>query len=161
MEKKSVFKLAGVLGAAALTLSLAACSGGQSVAEACQVANSTVNDATGDLQSIMSEVTSGGGDIASAFEPISAALDEAKSKVTNEEVSTALADVTDQFNAMSDTLSGFEIPDTSNIDPSDPDQMAALEKFQEESAEISSKLQEQSSSLTEAGQKLQEVCNAG
>ncbi|WP_053353513.1 MULTISPECIES: hypothetical protein [Leucobacter] len=160
MEKKSVFKLAGVLGAAALTLSLAACSGGQSVAEACQVANSTVNDATGDLQSIMSDVTSGG-DLSTAFEPISAALDEAKSKVTNEEVSTALADVTAQFNAMSDTLSGFEIPDTSNIDPTDPEQMAELEKFQEESAEISTKLQEQSTALTESGKKLQEVCSAG
>ncbi|MEV8337215.1 hypothetical protein [Leucobacter sp. NPDC077196] len=160
-ETKSLFKVAGIFGAAALTLSLASCSGGQSVADACNIANSTVNEATGDLQSVLSDATSGEGDLSAAFDPITEALEDAQSEVTNEEVSTALASFTDELSAMSGTLEGYEIPDASSIDPADPEAMDKLDQMQAEAEEMTTKLQEQSTSLTEAGQNLQDICTAG
>lgn len=160
-DKKSLFKIAGIFGAAALTLSLASCSGGQSVADACNIANSTVNEATGDLQSVLSDAMSGEGDLSAAFDPITEALEEAQSEVTNEEVSTALANFTDELSAMSSTLEGYEIPDASSIDPSDPEAMDKLDQMQAEAEEMTTKLQEQSTALTEAGQNLQDICTAG
>lgn len=160
-ETKSLFKIAGIFGAAALTLSLASCSGGQSVADACNIANSTVNEATGDLQSVLSDAMSGEGDLSAAFDPITEALEDAQSEVTNEEVSTALANFTDELSATSGTLEGYEIPDPSSIDPADPEAMDKLDQMQAEAEEMTTKLQEQSTSLTEAGQNLQDICTAG
>ena len=160
-DKKSLFKVAGIFGAAALTFSLASCSGGQSVADACSIANSTVNEATGDLQSVLSDAMSGEGDLSAAFDPITEALEEAQSEVTNEEVSTALTNFTEELSAMSGTLEGYEIPDASSIDPADPEAMDKLEQMQSEAEEMTSKLEEHSTALTEAGQTLQDLCSAG
>ncbi|MEJ6488537.1 hypothetical protein PQI23_02230 [Leucobacter sp. USCH14] len=104
---------------------------------------------------------SGEGDLSAAFDPITEALEEAQAEVTNEEVSTALTNFTDELSAMSGTLEGYEIPDTSSIDPADPEAMDKLEQMQSEAEEMTTKLQEHSTSLTEAGQKLQDLCSAG
>ncbi|RGE24360.1 hypothetical protein [Leucobacter sp. wl10] len=157
----TVRRTGAILAAAGLVFGLASCSGGQSVAEACKVANSTVNDATSKMQGLMSDAMSGKGDMSTMFDPINAALKEAQGKVTNEEVSTALKKVSDEFSALSATMKDFKMPDMSSIDPTDPEAMAKLDEMQTQAQELSTKVQGQADSLTKAGQNLQKTCNAG
>lgn len=157
---KKFARTGALVAAAGLALSMSACSGGQSVAEACKVANETVNEVNQDTQQIMQDALSGG-DMTELFAPVEKALDDAQSKITNEEVATKLGKVQDEFSAMSSKLEGVEMPDMSNIDPTDPDAMADLESQQAELEQLSTDMQESSEALMAAGQDLQETCNAG
>ena len=158
---KSTRRIGAVVAALALASSLAACSGGQSVADACKIADSTVSEANSEMQSLMSDAMAGDGDLATMFEPVNKALEEAQAKVTNPDVSKALTSVADEFKGMSTELGDYKIPDMSSIDPSDPDAMAELEALQAESEELSASLEKRSQALMEAGTNLQEVCAAG
>lgn len=150
-----------VVAAAGLALALASCSGGQSVADACKIADSTVSEANTEMQGIVSDALAGEGDISTLFEPINKALADAQSKVSNAEVSDALKTVSEEFTALGTELGDYQIPDVSDIDMSASDAMEQLEEAQAQAEELSAALQERSQSLMDAGQKLQEVCNAG
>lgn len=158
---KSTRRIGAVVAALALASSLAACSGGQSVADACKIADTTVSEANTEMQTLMSDAMSGEGDLATMFEPINKALDEAQSKVTNPDVSKALSSVADEFKGMSDELGDYKLPDMSSIDATDPDAMAELEALQADSEELAASLEKRAAALTEAGTNLQEVCAAG
>lgn len=98
------------VGAAVLTLGLAGCSAGQSVADACKL----VTDGTAEVQTTANELMTGAtsGDTAAIEEgiaTISAKLDEIGGTITNDEVkpvfddfSTAYAGLTDQITAISE-----------------------------------------------------------
>lgn len=163
MAQKTLLKIAGALGAATLTLTLASCAGGQSVADACKIANAEISKASSsmqsDLSSAMQGMTSGETpDFNALFEPILEGLDSAEKKVTNEKVKEPLSTFTTQYRDFAKSLEGFEVPDMSNIDPTDTD---ALTKASEDMQALSTQISDDSSKLMESGQKLQEVCNAG
>lgn len=162
----NIRRIGALLAVGALATTLAACSGGQSVADACKIANDTMTKVSSDTQTatqqFMQDMTSGGEpDFNGLFGPINEALESAQSEITNEEVSEALDQVATEFNGLSSTLEGFEMPDMSSIDPSDPAAMAELEKMQTEAQELSTDITDQAQKLTEASTKLQEVCSAG
>ncbi|MBL3686453.1 hypothetical protein D3248_05735 [Leucobacter zeae] len=163
MAQKTLLKIAGALGAATLALTLASCSGGQSVADACKIANTEISKASSSMQSDLSAamqgMTSGETpDFNALFDPILEGLDSAEKKVTNEEVKKPLSTFTSQYRDFAKSLEGFEMPDMSSIDPTDS---AAVAEATEGMQELSTKITEDSSKLMESGQKLQEVCNAG
>lgn len=94
----NIRRIGALLAAGALATTLAACSGGQSVADACKIANDTMTEVSSDTeaatQQFMQDMTAGGEvDINALFEPIGKALESAQSEITNEEVSKALEEV--------------------------------------------------------------------
>lgn len=157
---KTTTRIAGVLGAATLALSLAACSGGQSVAEACKIAEDTVTEAQGQMEGIMTDVMAGEGDMGDMFKTLDDALSSAEKKVSNTEVSDALKAVSDDFVKVGDVLGDFKMPSTDDLDYSDPEAMEKLTEMQGELEAISGKMEEASTSLTDSSKKLEELCVA-
>jgi hypothetical protein len=132
--------------AAALALlpGLAACSGGQSVEEACGVLQSRVSEVTTSLQEAMTVATSG--DEAAVNEQLGSlkeqlsAIDE---EITNDEVSQAYG----TFAAAYDDMM-TQVQSMSDIDMEDMDALT----------EASTQLQDSATELTEAGQGIDSVC---
>ena len=124
-----------VIGAAALVpAALAGCSaGGQSVADACQVAGETVTEAMGDI----STATTDPAEAASVLDDAMSAMQEAGDKLENEEVKGAFTDFNDAF-------AGFqEIMASASDDPTSIDTEA---------------LTEVSTEVQDSATKLQELC---
>ncbi|GGD29510.1 hypothetical protein GCM10010915_07110 [Microbacterium faecale] len=124
-----------LVGAAALVpAALVGCSaGGQSVADACQVAGDTVTEAMGDLSSVATDPEAA----TDMFADTLAAMKEAGDKIENEEVKAAFDDFNGSFEEFQ-TVMADATEDPTNIDT---DAMT----------EISSDLQASST-------KLQELC---
>lgn len=157
---KSIRRAGTVVAALALAIPLAACSGGQSVAEACDIANVAVNEANAETQSLLQGLGQGEGDLSSMFDPVNAALEKAQSQVKNDEVSDALKRVADEFSALSVDLQDFKMPDMSELDMTDPEALSKLQEMQSQTEAFTSKLQSRSDSLMEAGNAWQELCPA-
>lgn len=155
---KTTTRIAGVLGAASLALSLAACSGGQSVAEACQIAEDTVTEAQGQMEGIMTDVMAGEGDMKELFASVNDALKAAEKKVTNDEVADALGAVSTDFMKIGDVLGDFKMPSVDDLDYTDPEAMEQITEMQADLEAISGELDEASSSLTESSKKLEDLC---
>lgn len=163
---KKITRTGALVAAAGLALTMTACAGGQSVAEACKIADDAMQEATSETQAnaseLMQSMTEGGEvDFAATFEPVTAGLEKAQKEVTNEEVSAALDKFATEYKSFVGLLEGFEIPDMSNIDYSDPDAMAEVETFQAEAQKLSTDMQDQATAMTDAGKEMQKVCNAG
>lgn len=157
---KNSTKIAGVLGAAALAFTLTACSGGQSVAEACKIAEDTVSQANTEMETLMADAMGGDSNMSELFAPIQQAFSDAEKNVSNADVSKALKDVNSEFSSMIDVLGDFKIPDMSNIDYSDPEAMAEIEDMQAELEAASAELEESAANMQAAGKRLEELCNA-
>ncbi|QIM17017.1 hypothetical protein G7067_12345 [Leucobacter insecticola] len=157
---KSIRRTSAVVAAIALALPLAACSGGQSVEAACNVANATVNEAQSDAQKAMSELGAGDTDLSKLFDPINAAFDKATSKVTNVEVSDALGKVAGEFKAFSDELADYKFPDMSDIDYSDPASLSKLEDMQKEAEALAENLQGRQESMQKSLDEWNKLCPA-
>lgn len=157
---KTITRVAGVLGVVTLTLSLAACSGGQSVAEACQIAQDSVAETGDQVNSLMAEALSGSGSMKDLISPLNDALESAEKKITNPEVSAALESMNSEFVRLGDLLEGIQIPDMQNLDPSNPTATPEQLKAQEDLDAISGDLEERSSALEKADTKLQALCGA-
>ncbi|MBS1698425.1 MAG: hypothetical protein JST25_08515 [Actinobacteria bacterium] len=166
MNKATLTRIGGVAAAIALTATMTACSGGQSVADACKIANTEMTAATSsissDVNSAMQKATQGEKvDFAEIFAPVQKGLEEAGKKVTNETVKAPLTAFATEFNGFVKVFDGFEMPDLKNIDATDPAVMDKIEQAQKKAQEISTKAQDASTKLTEQGKKLQEICNKG
>ncbi|MHA3685204.1 hypothetical protein ACXR2T_14220 [Leucobacter sp. HY1910] len=155
---KTTTKFAGVLCAAALAFTLSACSGGQSVAEACKIAEETVSEAQSDMQSAMTEAMTGEGDFGELFSGVNDALVKAEKQVNNAEVSQALKDITADFGEVRDVFKDFKMPDMTDFDYSDPEAMADFEEISAELEAKSGELEAISSKLEKSSAKLQELC---
>lgn len=176
---KSTRRIGAVVAALALASTLAACSGGQSVADACKVTNETMTEVVAqsqsDAQTAMQSAMQGEEvDLKAIFTPVVEALEETESKVTNDKVKPVLSTFVTEYKAFADALgefdmSGFqELSDLSNMDPSAPDAAEKLEELQTKSEELQAQAEElqttmqtQQEGLVEASSKLQEVCAAG
>ncbi len=178
-DTKSLFKIAGIFGAAALTLSLASCSGGQSVADACKIAQDSMTDVVAqsqtDAQSALQSAMSGEEtDFAAIFTPVVDALEDTQGKVTNEDVKGPLDNFVTEYKSFVETFDGIdlsamqEIQEMSQLDMTDPANQAKLEELQtkskelqQQSQELQTKLQDSQSTLMDASSELNDVCSAG
>lgn len=176
---KSTRRIGAAVAALALASTLAACSGGQSVADACKIAEDTMTEVVAtsqtEAQSAMQSAMAGEDvDLKAIFTPVVEALEETEGKVTNGDVKPALNDFVTEYKAFADTLGEFDmsafkdIAELSNVDPTAPDaaeKLAELEtkgkELQAQAEELQTSMQTQQESLTAAGTKLQDVCNAG
>ncbi|MBC9953148.1 hypothetical protein ICM05_00600 [Leucobacter sp. cx-42] len=162
--------------AVGLSLGLVSCAGGQSVAEACKIAEVTLTDASADLatesQSFMTDAVAGKDvDIKAAFDPMLASLKDAQSKITNAEVKAPLDDFVTEFGAVTDLFGEFDfsilagLGDTSNLDMTDAAAVQELQdkaaKAQEQSLALSEKVNDHSTKLQTAADQLAKLCNAG
>lgn len=148
--------------AAGITLSLTACSGagGQSVADACGIANKTMTKVTSDAQEALNSAAEGG-DLSGVFSPVQDALASAKKQITNPEVSKALESYDSEFSNLAEKVKGYELPNLAELDPADPETMAQLDEIQAEASKLGEELTAGSEKLTEAGKQLAAVCAAG
>ena len=132
-------KTAAALAALTLSFGLAACGGGQSVDEACKVAESEVKDAMGDMSSI--DVT----DKDKATDTISSmteALKKTQDKLENDEVKKAVGDLAKEFDQLESVFADLESAG------SDPEKLNA----------VSEKMSSISDNVQKRGEKLDELC---
>lgn len=130
---------AAVLAALALTLPLAAC-GGQSVEDACTVAEKEVKSAMGDLDSLSATDPAAA---SKSIEKIGDALDRTEDKVDNDQVKTAVENLSDAFDQMEDAFEDLQEAGT------DATKLKA----------VSTKVQDASTQVQKAGEKLDALCN--
>ena len=153
MLKKHTVRFTGLIATAGLALSLAACGGGQSVADACKIVETEMESVSAEMQTALTESMSGGdADIAGAFDPIVGGLDKVLKDVSNAEVKEATEGmrnvVADFAKSMGDMGVDFSDPEAL----ADPATMEKLEEF-------SAKMETQSADLEAAGEKLDKLCN--
>lgn len=128
-------RLFAAIGAIALVpAALTACSGGQSVSEACKVAQESITDASSGMTEAMSDPAAA----EQAFADLTTAITEAGDDITNEEVKGAY----DEFAAsFQDTQAVLE---EMTADPANADMDAITEA---------------TNGMTESAQKISEVCS--
>ena len=139
---KQTYRLAGTAGAVVAVLALSACSdgasGGQSVDEACTVAEEVMTTALDEmgtqLESTFTDIAYGiEVDTHGVFAPLNDAISDAVEQVSNTDVKGALVDFKDDFEAFAGAIESADIPDINTENVSDPEliaeQEAALEEF--------------------------------
>ncbi|VXB66798.1 conserved exported hypothetical protein [Microbacterium sp. 8M] len=166
MNKATLTRIGGVAAAIVLTATMTACSGGQSVADACKVANTEMNKATSsissDVNSAMQKATAGEKvDFAGLFAPVLEGLDAADKKITNESVKKPLEAFSAEYKNFVTVFDGFEMPDLKNLDATDPATMDKLTEAQNKMKDVSTKVQDASTKLMDQAKKLQDVCAKG
>ncbi|GAA3855845.1 hypothetical protein [Tessaracoccus defluvii] len=133
--------LAGLSGV--LVLTLGACGSAQSTADACKIAQETVEKASADIPTTLA--SAGTGDYAAmkdAFTTLASSIGDAETKVTNAEVKSALGEFKtgiSEFGALFDGLTDGDIN--------------AL-------AELSGDLETASTKLSTSGENLTKLCSA-
>lgn len=158
---KNTRTLITLTSAAALMVTLSACSGGeQSVAEACGVIEAEV---TAPLEGMATSLDSSLGDMMygievdldAEFAPLLTAMDEAGEKVSNTEVKEALTDFRGGFQQMVDVLQSVELPNLDSTNMTDPEAIAQAE---EASQKLSEALGESSRAFEASTVKIAELC---
>jgi len=136
----NVRKPAAVLAALTLSFGLAACGGGgQSVDEACKVAESEVKDAMGDMSSIDATDTDKATETISSM---SDALKKTQDKLENDEVKKAVGDLAAEFGQLESVFSDLKAAG------SDSTKLTA----------VSEKMSSISENVQEKGKKLDDLC---
>ncbi|KZE90886.1 hypothetical protein [Microbacterium sp. TNHR37B] len=104
--------LVGGLAVAALT----GCSGQQSVADACKIAESTVSEVQTDVASVSADASAGEfSKVSGLFDTLKGKLDEASGKITNEEVKTAVNDLSASVDKFATLFDGLEDGDMEGL----------------------------------------------
>ena len=136
----NVRKTAAALAALSLSFGLAACGGGQSVDEACKVAESEVKDAMGDMTSIDATDTDKATD---TVKSMSDALKKTQDKVENDKVKKAVGDLSTEFSELETVFADLKAAgsDTTKL-------TAVSEKMSKISQDVQAK-----------GEKLDELCD--
>jgi len=128
-------RLFAAIGAIALVpAALTACSGGQSVSDACQVAQEAITDASSGMTEAMSDPAAA----EQAFADLTSEISAASDKITNEEVKGAYDDFAASFQ---DTQTVIE---EMTADPANADMEAVTEA---------------TNGMTESAQKISDVCS--
>ncbi|WP_029150367.1 hypothetical protein [Microbacterium indicum] len=145
MSALSIRRIAGAAAVLALVpAALAACSGGQSVEEACGLIQDEATSVSSELSSAMTSALDGSGEnpLAAANERMQAVGEQ----VTNEEVKAEFDTVLTAFDAATGVFGQL-----ADLDPTDTEAMADLES-------ATGDLQNLGEDLTTAGASLQELC---
>lgn len=165
MNTQKLRRGSGLIAIAGLAVALVGCSGGQSTADACKIANDNMTEVTQEAQAssqaVMEAMASGEDvDFESLFAPTREALAKTQEEVTNEEVAAAVDKFATAYESLTDELSTMEIPDMSSFDPSDPEAMAQAEEIQAQATELQETMTTQAENLTASMTELTEVCGA-
>ncbi|WP_295012993.1 hypothetical protein [uncultured Microbacterium sp.] len=167
MKNITLTRIGGAAAALVVAATMSACSaGGQSVADACKIAQQEISkassSASSDLNSSLQQAAQGDKvDFAALFQPVLDGLSSAEKKVTNEKVKEPLTAFADEYKSFVKVFDGFEMPDLKNLDASDPNAMQKVEEAQTKAQEITTKSQAAMTKLTDESKKLQAVCTAG
>ncbi|GAA2084521.1 hypothetical protein IDH50_06265 [Aeromicrobium tamlense] len=135
----NVRKPAAALAAAVLTLGLSACGGGQSVEDACKVAEKEVKDAMGDLSGIDPTDSDKATDTIASMAD---ALKKTQKDLENKEVKDAIGDLSAEFDKLEGAFADLKAAGQDT------------EKLQEVSQEMSTL----STDIQAKGEKLDELC---
>ncbi|WP_417555265.1 hypothetical protein [Microbacterium sp.] len=142
---RTASKMAVAITTIALAVGLSACSGGQSVADACKVINTEGQKIISDSNSAMGDVASDPSAAAKTLKSISGQMKDLGKKVTN-------ADVKKAWDGLVTSYDGFsELIDTVAGDPS-------ILTDQDKAADFSTKVQDSAKTLTEKGNALDKLC---
>ncbi|MBK0420786.1 hypothetical protein JD292_01645 [Leucobacter sp. CSA2] len=163
---KSVRRIGAVLATFGLAAALVSCSGGQSVADACKITNdqmeSVVTKSQSNVNAELQKATQGeDADIKGAFEPVTKAIKDAQTKVTNEEVKKPLDTFAKEYNSFIDSVEGVDFKqfaDLKNLDPTDPNAMEKAKAVQETAQKLQKDMTDHATKIQDAGNKLTEVC---
>lgn len=162
MKKMKVTSTA--LLAASGMLLLAACSapGGQSVAEACQVAEDTMSEAveqTGnELGEAMNALVYGEEfDASATFAPIVDSINEAAGLVKNSEVKSALKEFGEGFKSFSEMFANADIP---SIDASNMGDVRAIEEQAAKLEEFSKSMEAETREFEASANAIAELCES-
>ncbi|HPU13415.1 MAG TPA: hypothetical protein PLQ19_06455 [Aeromicrobium sp.] len=128
------------IAAIALSAGLSGCGGGESVADACKIAEKEVKDATADLGTI--DPTDPAAATAN-LDAMAKVLKDTQAKIDNKEVSDAIGALASEFEKLKPVLADVQDAGTD------------VEKLQAASAEMS----ELSTSIQEKGEKIDQLCN--
>lgn len=153
-------RVTGTLGVAALALSLAACSGGQSVAEGCKIAQESLASAGGQIDALTAEALAGGGSVKDLIVPLSDALEAAEEQVTNAQVAAALEELHSEFVGLGELLEGVTIPEQLDTDSTSSTLTPEELKVQQQLDAISGELEKRNSALEIADLNLQALCSS-
>ena len=165
---KTARRIGAVVASIGLAAALASCSGGQSVADACKVAEETmtgvVTESQTEIQSQMEAAMSGGEiDLDAALQPVQEALKDTQSKVTNEDVKKPLDAFVGEYNAFVKVVQDADLAgmaELQNLDPSDPEAMAKAQELQAEAQTLQTEITDATKKLQDASNDLQSTCNA-
>ena len=138
----SLLAATGIIALAGLT---GCAGGGQSTAEACQIAETEFASFQTEMQTATTEAMTDPTKAGEVFDQIGAKLDDVVGKISNEEVKPKLEAVRDGFNEMKEIFTGM-----ADLDMTDQDAVA----------DFSTKAQEISSTMMTAGEELSAVCPA-
>lgn len=156
----TIRRTGALLAATALTVSLAACSGGQSVAEACTVAEKAMEQAAEQSQSLLGGALNGGdsAELDEALKSVQDGLDDAIKQVSNEEVGAALKQFDGAFDGMMGDIKALQDLNLDGIDFTAPDAQEKVAAAQKQLEELTPKLESGSADMQAAGDKLTELC---
>ncbi len=128
------------IAAIALSTGLSGCGGGQSVAEACKVAEKEVKAATADLGTVdPTDQTAA----AENLDSMAKALEDTQAKIDNQEVKDALGDLAAEFKKLKPILLKVQSAGT------DPEKLQA----------VSGEMSKISKSIQEKGETIDQLCN--
>ncbi|MET1132783.1 MAG: hypothetical protein ABWX60_05115 [Aeromicrobium sp.] len=130
---------ATALAAVVLSFGLTACGGGQSVEDACKVAETEVKDAMGDLSGID---PSDNDQAAETISSMGDALEKTQKKLDNQEVKDTIGELAAEFEKLKDAFADLKAAGEDS---------AKLQKVSEKMSTLSSDIQNK-------GEKLDELC---
>lgn len=157
---KKISRLTLATSAAAMVLLLSACSGAQSTAQACDILQKSPITTGEGLEDSMAEAMKSGGSLKDAFTPLSTELEKLTKEITNEELSASVVESNDAVKEILDVVGDVKVPSMEDIDPTDADAMAEIEKMQSEFEALAADLGTASSKLTTSLAQLNTVCSA-
>ncbi|KAB1643533.1 hypothetical protein [Gulosibacter chungangensis] len=166
MSARPFLRVGFGLAASLLALSLTACAGGQSVAQAClqtNVALAETNAALGPgLDTAVQNAISGEDvDFGEVFDPINEALSTATDAVSNKEVSDALAAFTTEVESFGTTLEEADFQqfvELNELEPGSEEYEATVDEVETASLELYDKLDQHITDLTNAGDQITTIC---
>lgn len=165
MDTQKIGRASGLIAATGLAIALVGCAGGQSTADACKIANDNFAEVQQEVQDNSQAAVDGmmnGEDVDfdSLFAPVNDALAKTQEEVTNDEVKPVVDNFATSIQGLTDELSGLDIPNMADFDPTDPEAMAQAEEMQAQAAELQTAMQTHTENIQSATTELNEVCSA-
>lgn len=167
MITRPIARVSSVIAVVALAVPLAACSGGQSVSQACLQTNvalaTTFQSIDTDVEAALQKGMEGEEiDLAAVFTPAGDALAQAQKDVSNAEVQEALDAFVGEFDAYAETVEGADwntFASFNQLDPNSDEYARTVDEIESASLELQESIMEHLTGLSEAGDELTTLCN--
>ncbi|MDA3147828.1 hypothetical protein JSO19_10610 [Leucobacter sp. UCMA 4100] len=156
---KKMPRFAAVTAAAAMMLTLSACAGGQSTAQACTILEKSPITTGDGFDKSLEDAVQNGGTINEAFAPISDELKKLTKDITNDELAPTVKEANDALTSLLKTAGDMNFPAMADMDMTDPEAMAELEEIQANFEKLEAEVTPASEKLNTAFTKINEVCS--